>query len=105
MDDREPMAPPAAYVNFLKVASQSTEIFLSFGQLAGTGDTAHLVAALVTSPAHAKAMSEALAAAVARHEEQFGTIAAPEGADREAAPAASPPRAAPRVRRARKAAK
>lgn len=83
-----PPAPPAAYVNFLRVGTQATEFFLSFGQLAGQGDAAHLVAALVTSPAHAKAMSEALATAVGRYEEQFGAIAEARSAAQKGAPGA-----------------
>jgi len=74
--------PPSAYVNFLRVANNQSEFFLSFGQVAqeqGTGATgAHLVASLVTSPAHAKAMLRALAEAVERHEQRFGEIAAVE---------------------------
>lgn len=86
MDEPKSVAPPAAYVNFLKVGSQTNEFFLSFGQLAAQGDTAHLVAALVTSPAHAKAMSRALATAVERYEEQFGPLPEAEpGAPRGAA--------------------
>ena len=77
MDETKSVTPPAAYVNFLKVGSQTNEFFLSFGQLAAQGDTAHLVAALVTSPAHAKAMSRALATAVERYEEQFGPLPEP----------------------------
>jgi hypothetical protein len=68
--------PPSAYVNFLRVANNQNEFFLSFGQVAqeqGTG--AHLVASLVTSPAHAKAMLRALAEGVERHEQRFGEIA------------------------------
>ena len=75
--------PPALYVNFLRVEPQRSEVFLAFGQLAGAdAGEAHLVASLVTSPAHAKSMLRALAEAVARYEERFGEIpaAAPEGA-------------------------
>ena len=97
MDEPKSVTPPSAYVNFLKVGSQTNEFFLSFGQLAAQGDTAHLVAALVTSPAHAKAMSRALATAVERYEEQFGPLPeaipnAPRGAAAPKARTSAPPR-------------
>ena len=75
---------------------------LSFGQLAGSGDAAHLVAALVTSPAQAKVMSQALATAVARHEEQFGPLAAPGVRGRDARAATASRRAPKRSGRAAK---
>ena len=74
MDPPENPAPPAAYVNFLRVSSHANEFFLAFGQLTAQGQTASLLASLVTAPAHAKSMRRALAQAVARHEEQFGEI-------------------------------
>ena len=67
--------PPALYVNFLRVEPQRSEVFLAFGQLARTdAGQAHLVASLVTSPAHAKSMLRVLAEAVARYEERFGEV-------------------------------
>ena len=71
------MMPPAAYVNFLRVAHQKGEFFLAFGQLSqeGKGEKAHLVSSLVTTPSCAKAMARALMEAVARYEARHGEIA------------------------------
>jgi hypothetical protein len=70
--------PPAAYVNFLRVAQQRSEFFLAFGQVTQEQvGGAHLVASLVTSPAHAKSMLRALEEAVRRYEERFGEIPVP----------------------------
>ena len=75
------MLPPAAYVNFLRVAQQQGEFFLSFGQVAqGQNAAAHLVASLVTSPAQAKTMARALAESVRRYEEHHGEIPVPQAA-------------------------
>jgi hypothetical protein len=85
--------PPATYVNFLRIAQSSGELFLAFAQTSGEASTsAHLVASLVTSPAHAKAMLRALAQAVALHESRFGVIPEPAAAP---AGGASPAAAAP----------
>jgi hypothetical protein len=70
--------PPATYVNFLRIAQSSGEIFLAFGQAnADSGPDAQLVASLVTSPVHAKAMLRALAQSIALHESRFGVIPEP----------------------------
>lgn len=99
MSESKPAAPPAAYVNFLQVGSQANEVFLSFGQLAGQADAAHLVAALVTSPTHAKAMSRALAKAVATWEERNGVL--PEPAEPSTGAPKKPPAPARAAARAR----
>ena len=91
--------PPSTYVNFLRVANNQSEFFLSFGQVAQEqGAGAHLASSLVTTPAHAKAMLRALAEAIERHEQRFGAIAAvessapaPSGPTGEAAPRSTPP--------------
>ena len=82
MDESEQAPFPAAvYVNFLRVAHQHSEFFLTFGQLAGEPVAgAHLVSALVTSPAHAKSMLQALAEAIERYESRYGEIPAVEPA-------------------------
>ena len=73
------LLPPSTYVNFLRVANNQSEFFLSFGQIAQQqGAGAHLVSSLVTSPSHAKAMLRALHDAIERHEKRFGEIAAVE---------------------------
>jgi hypothetical protein len=70
------LLPPSTYVNFLRVANNQSEFFLSFGQIAQEqGAGAHLVSSLVTSPSHAKAMARALQDAIERHEKRFGEIA------------------------------
>ncbi len=67
--------PPAVYVNFLRVSHQHSEVFLTFGQIAGEPVAGvHLASALVTSPAHAKAMLRALGEAVERYEARHGEI-------------------------------
>lgn len=74
-DPKNNALPPAAYVNFLRIARNPSEIFLAFGQVAsGQDDAAHLVSSLVTTPPNAKAMLHALSEAVRMHEEQFGEI-------------------------------
>ena len=89
MDESEQTSFPAAvYVNFLRVAHQHSEFFLTFGQIAGEPvAAAHLVSALVTSPAHAKSMLQALAEAIERYESRYGEIPAlePEGPQAELA--------------------
>lgn len=65
--------PPASYVNFLQVASRREEIRLSFGQLAdGEAQSAHLLASLVTTPAHARAMLDVLGQALEQYDARFG---------------------------------
>jgi hypothetical protein len=67
--------PPSVYVNFLRVAHQHSEFFLTFAQIAGDPVAgAHLVSALVTSPAHAKSMLRALGEAIERYEARHGEI-------------------------------
>jgi hypothetical protein len=74
-EPRAGVLPPSSYVNFLRVANNQSEFFLSFGQVAQEQAAgAHLVSSLVTSPAHAKAMLRALQDAIERHEERFGEI-------------------------------
>ena len=98
-EPRNGVLPPATYVNFLRVANNQSEFFLSFGQVAQEqGAGAHLVSSLVTSPAHAKAMLRALTDAIARHERRFGEIAVvepsapvPAGSVGDTAPARTPP--------------
>ncbi len=82
MDESEQAPFPAAvYVNFLRVAHQHSEFFLTFGQIAAEPVAgAQLVSALVTSPAHAKAMLKALAEAIERYESRYGEIPALESA-------------------------
>jgi hypothetical protein len=93
------LLPPSTYVNFLRVANNQSEFFLSFGQIAQEqGAGAHLVSSLVTSPTHAKAMLRALQDAVERHEQRFGEIAVveppspvPVGVVSDTAPERTPP--------------
>ena len=69
------LLPPAVYVNFLRVTHQHSEVFLTFGQIAGESVAGvHLASALVTSPAHAKAMLRVLGEAVERYEARHGEI-------------------------------
>jgi hypothetical protein len=83
--------PPSVYVNFLRVAHQHSEFFLTFAQIAGDPVAgAHLASALVTSPAHAKSMQRALGEAIERYEARHGEIPEIEAAS---APALSEVRA------------
>lgn len=85
------LLPASLYVNVLRIAPQATEFFLSFGQTApDRPGEAHLVASLVTSPAHAKSMLLALAQAVQRYEECFGEIALAASGETPSLPAAGP---------------
>ena len=78
-ESKNGVLPPSTYVNFLRVANNQSEFFLSFGQVAQEqGAGAHLASSLVTTPAHAKAMLRALSEAIERHEQRFGEIAAVE---------------------------
>ena len=83
MDESEQTPFPAAvYVNFLRVAHQHSEFFLTLGQIAAEPVAgAHLVSALVTTPAHAKSMLQALAEAIERYESRYGEIPALETED------------------------
>jgi hypothetical protein len=106
-EPRTGVLPPSSYVNFLRVANNQSEFFLSFGQIAQEQAAgAHLVSSLITTPAHAKAMLRALREAIERHEQRFGEIPAIEvptppaaGSKGEAAPGrAAPPRRAKRAK-------
>jgi hypothetical protein len=84
------LLPPALYVNVLRIAHRPTEFFLSFAQtVQDRPGEAHLVASLVTSPVHAKAMLAVLAQAVQRHEECFGEVRVPAPGEAPSIPAAS----------------
>ena len=94
---KNPMLPPAVYANYLRVAHQQSEFFLTFGQAQGQAGSAHLAASLVTSPAQAKAMLEALSESVKRYEKRFGPIPANEApAPATAKPARVAAKAAPK---------
>jgi len=76
MDDPKAKPTPAgAYTNWLRVAHGPSEIYLAFGQTApGQTSAAHLLASLVTTPVHAKAMLRALDKTIKSYEKQFGEI-------------------------------
>jgi hypothetical protein len=96
------LIPPSSYANFLRVAHNQSEFFLSFGQLAQEqGAGAHLVSSLVTTPAHAKAMLRALGDAIERHEQRFGEIPVIEPSVPAADSGRARPAPPPRVKRAR----
>ena len=72
--DSQRKMPPASYVNYLQVASRREELHLSFGQLAdGEGQNAHLIASLVSTPTHARAMLEVLEQALDKYDKRFGS--------------------------------
>lgn len=72
-------APPAVYVNFLRVGMQPSEFYLALGQLSQQDSTtAHLLSAFIATPMHAKAMYETLGEAIHRYEARFGAIPAAE---------------------------
>ena len=79
MDDPKTQTiPPCAFVNFLRVALAPSEFHLTFAQRApGSGQAAHLVASLVTTPVQAKAMLGALSETIDRYEEQYGEMPMP----------------------------
>jgi len=67
--------PPAQYVNLMQVASTEREFFFDFAQASNNPPgSAALIARIVTSPAHARAMFDALAEQIRKHEERFGEI-------------------------------
>lgn len=76
-----PSLPPASYFNVLQIRHMGREFFFDFGQITGRAAAgehqfaeAHLVASLVTSPSHAKAMLRALQTNLDRYEEIYGEI-------------------------------
>ncbi len=78
--------PPAAFVNHMRVAHTGTEFFFDFAQASQQADTsgafvaAQLVARLVMTPQHAKAMLGALKENLAKYELAYGEI--PNGTSR-----------------------
>jgi hypothetical protein len=78
VDENKPNPLPASvYVNFMRVGYQQSEFFLAFGQVGQDRAAAHLLSSLVTTPAHAKAMLQALSEAVSKYEGRFGPIPMP----------------------------
>ena len=78
-DPKESLLPPAQYMNVMRVRHTAREFFFEFGQSSdGSGSAAHLVAALVTSPHHAKQMLLALRENIGKYEEAFGVIPEPQ---------------------------
>jgi hypothetical protein len=66
--------PTGRYANYLIVGHNECEFVLDFGQVYDTTDPARIHTRIVTPPMHAKAMAEALLAAVQRFEAAFGAI-------------------------------
>lgn len=80
MGESKTELPPALYFNVMRVSHTPREFFFELGQLADPeAGTATLVARVVTSPAHAKAMLQALGANIRKYEERYGTIRCEEG--------------------------
>lgn len=78
-DPKEAILPPAQYMNVMRVRHTTREFFFEFGQSNdGSGSAAHLVAALVTNPQHAKQMLLALRENIAKYEEALGVIPEPQ---------------------------
>ena len=72
------MAPPANYINVMKVMHTSREFYFDFAQGIPNTSVAALVTRIVTSPAHAKAMLLALKENIEKYEKQHGVIQDPE---------------------------
>lgn len=76
-DEKKPPLPAAAYVNTMQVSHTKTEFYFVFGQLQPqSAGVAHLVAQVVTSPAHAKQVMLALQENIRKYEEKYETIEA-----------------------------
>jgi hypothetical protein len=70
--------PPSQFINTMRVRHSQREFYFDFGQLSGVGDgttgIAHLIATVVTTPAHAKEMLKVLEANVGLYEDRYGVI-------------------------------
>jgi len=74
-DPKSAPLPPSPYINLMQVSHGEREFFLSFAQIAPENPgVAQLVARVVTTPSHAKAILRALQDNIRRYEEKFGEI-------------------------------
>lgn len=74
--------PPAQFFNTVTVRNSKREFYFDFGQLASierSENFAHLIATLVTTPAHVKEILGLLQRVVDRYEETYGEIEDPQG--------------------------
>lgn len=75
MPDPKAPAPPAAhFFNYMTISHTKREFFFGMAQAAETPGMASLVARVVTTPGHAKAVLKALRLNVEKYERQYGTI-------------------------------
>jgi hypothetical protein len=68
------------YANYLLVGHNECEFVLDFGQVYEATDPVRIHTRIVTPPMHAKAMAEALLAALTRFESDYGPIRVARGA-------------------------
>ena len=77
-DQKTAPLPPAQFINTMRVRHSQNEFYFDFGQISDVGDgasgIAHLIATIVTTPAHAKAMLRALETNIGLFEQRFGLI-------------------------------
>ncbi len=62
------------YANFLAVGQNEFEFVLDFAQMYPGQEQPRVVVRIITGPAYAKSISDALQDAVRRHEEEFGEL-------------------------------
>jgi hypothetical protein len=68
--------PSGRYANYLVVGHNECEFVLDFGQVYEASDAPRIHTRIVTPPMHARAMAEALLAALRRFEEAYGPLRA-----------------------------
>ncbi len=78
-DENTQKQPPALFFNVFQVSHTPREFFFMLGQGGGSqSPEAQLIARVVTTPQHTKAILRALQANIEKYEAKYGEIAEPE---------------------------
>ena len=81
-DENTPKQPPAQFFNVFQVSHTPREFFFMLGQGGGSqSPEAQLIAHVVTTPQHTKAIMRALQANLEKYEAKHGRIPEPEPPD------------------------
>ncbi len=77
-DENIPKQPPAQFFNVLRVSHTPREFFFMLGQGGGSqSPEAQLIAHVVTTPQHTKAIMQALRENIEKYEAKYGEIPEP----------------------------
>ena len=77
-DENAPKLPPAQFFNVFQVSHTLREFFFILGQGGGSrSPEAQLIARVVTTPQHTKAVVHALQANIEKYEAKYGEIPEP----------------------------